>query len=340
MPDAKRKWGGFLQATDPGADKAKWIGLLVTGALLLVFPYVANTYILTVGINILRTAYFAQCWNLMSGYAGLFSFGHAAYFGLGAYLSTWLYVEFGLSPWLGMLVGAAAAGLLGLFMGYLTYRYGLKENYFALTTLAFAEILRVIFNNSRTFNASIGFNIPYKNDWTVFQFQDKRVYYFIAVVMLIGISFFIYRIRRTKTGLYFVALRENEEAADALGVHILRYKLTAIAISSMLTALAGTFYAQYYLFIDPVTCFATNVSISAITPCVLGGVGTVLGPIVGALIITPISAFTNAYFGSFGGLNMVIYGCILVAVIMFLPKGVMGIVLDKLQRKKARAGQK
>ena len=309
--------------------------VLVVVALLLL-PFAANKYILTVAINLLRTAYMAQCWNLMSGYAGLFSFGHSAFFGLGAYGSTVLYVKYGISPWLGMFVGVIFAGLVGLFLGFLACRYNLKDSYFALTTLAFAEILRVIFNNTRYFNASIGFNIPFKNDWKVFQSNDKALFYFVMLAMVIGITVFIWRLRKTKMGLYFVAIRENEDAANALGVNVFRYKLSAIAISAMFTALGGTFFAQYYLFIDPTLTFANTVSINCIAPCVLGGVGTVIGPLIGAMIITPVSEFTNSTFGSIAGLNMVIYGMILIAVIMFLPKGVVGFVNKRLAVARAK----
>lgn len=325
-----------LPATNSKITWPKYIALIAVGVLLIWFPFNTNNYLLTFAITLFRTAYLAQCWNLMSGYAGLFSFGHSAFFGLGAYTSTWLFIEFGVSPWLGMFVGAINAGLVGLFLGYLACRYKLRDSYFALTTLAFAEILRVFFNNSRYFNASIGYNIPYRKDWTLFQFNDKKYFYFIAFIMIIGITYLIYRLRKTKMGLYFVAIREDEDASNALGVNILRYKLYAIGLSAMLTALAGTFYSQFYLFIDPSIAFGNLVSINAIAPCVLGGVGTIFGPVVGAIIITLVSELTNAYFGSFAGLNMVIYGLIVIAVIVFLPQGVFNVIKDAFTSQKVR----
>ncbi len=315
----------------------KIIIFIAVSVFVLSTPAFMSKYSLNLIIAILSSAYLAQCWNLMSGYAGQFSFGHAAFYGLGAYTSSLLYVDYGVSPWFGMLVGMVIAGCVAAVIGYLSFHYNLRGDYFALATLAFAEILRVIFNNTDAFKAAIGVSILYKNDWKVFQFSGKTGYIVVAWVMLAAITIGLYCLTKTKSGLYFVAIRENEDAAKALGINVFKYKMVALIASAMLTALAGTFYAQYYLYIDPSIAFGSTVSVNAITPCIVGGVGTVLGPIIGACIIEPISQLTNAYLSSYIGLNMVIYGLILVVVIIVMPNGVIGLIQKFTGKKKQKS---
>jgi len=303
----------------------KLVILIILCVFVFISPELFSKYEMNIIITILSMAYLAQCWNLMSGFTGQFSFGHAAFYGLGAYTSSLLYTEFGISPWAGMIFGMIVAGIVALIIGYLSFYYNLKGDYFALATLAFAEILRSIFKNTEAFKAAAGVSITYKKDWTVFQFSGKDGYLYIIFIMLLIITFGIYFLKKTKTGLYFVAIRENEDAAKALGINAFKYKMIGLVSSAMLTALAGTFYAQYYLYIDPTIVFGSNVSVNAITPCIIGGVGTVFGPILGAFIIQPVSIITNAYLSKYIGLNMVVYGAILCAAIILMPNGVIGL---------------
>lgn len=303
-----------------------WIILAVICVVVFTAPNFLSKYQMNIVITILSTAYLAQCWNLMSGFTGQFSFGHAAFYGLGAYTSSLLYVDFGITPWIGMLFGTIVAGCVAAIIGYLSFHYNLKGDYFALATLAFAEILRVIFKNTKAFKAAAGVSITYKKDFSILQFGGKAGYMYMIFIMLLLITLGIYFLKKTKTGLYFVAVRENEDAAKALGINAFKYKMIGLIASAMLTALAGTFYAQYYLYIDPTIVFGSTVSTNAITPCIIGGVGTVLGPILGAFIIQPISLLTNAYLSKYVGLNMVVYGAILCLVIILMPKGVLGLV--------------
>ncbi len=329
MSDANDFLGAFLgkavSATIPATSTLSRFLPLALVAALVVFPFAAGDYAVNFMITILFTAYLAQCWNIMSGYAGQFSFGHAAFFGIGAYVSTLLYVDYGLTPWIGMFAGAASAAAVGALIGFLSFRYKLKGDYFALATLAFAEMLRVFVNNMAFTHGSVGVTILYKDQWTEYLFSDKRAYYFIMLVMVAALTFMVSRLTRTKTGLYFVAIRENEDAANALGVNPFRTKLAALMLSSALTALLGTFYAQYYLYIDPSIAFGIHVSQNSIMPCIIGGVGTVFGPVLGAFVMVPLSEITNVLFAGSKGLNMLIYGIILIAVIMYLPNGLLGL---------------
>lgn len=324
-----------INTTSGGMSKLQIIIVLAVSIFVLLTPQFLSSYRLNLVITILTAAYFAQCWNLMSGFTGQFSFGHAAFYGIGAYMSSILSVDYGVNPWIGMLVGMTAAGIVAAIIGYLSFHYNLRGDYFALATMAFCEILRVITKNTQFFHASTGVTIPYSKDWKQMQFGGKEGYLYVAFIMLAAITFGLYKIRKTKVGLYFVAIRENEDAAKALGINAFRYKMTALIASAMLTAIAGTFYAQYYLYIDPTICFGNSVSVSAITPCIIGGTGTIFGPIIGAVIIEPISELTNALLSQYVGLNMVVYGLILVLAILLMPNGVVGL-FHKLKAKKQK----
>ncbi|MBQ2100190.1 MAG: branched-chain amino acid ABC transporter permease [Lachnospiraceae bacterium] len=315
--------------------------ICAVSVFILLTPQMLSNYRLNLVISILTTAYFAQCWNLMSGYTGQFSFGHAAFYGLGAYTSSILFVDYGVNPWIGLICGMAVSGIVAAGIGYLSFHYNLKGDYFALATMAFCEIFRVIFKNTKALHAASGVSIPFSKKFALMQFGSKAGFLYVAFIMLAVITFGLYKIRRTKMGLYFVAVRENEDAARALGINAFKYKMIALIASAMLSAVGGTFYAQYYLYIDPTICFGNTVSVSAITPCIIGGVGTVFGPIIGAAIIKPISEITNSALSSFVGMNMVVYGLILVVVIMVMPKGVIGLVQElrvKMGKKKKTEG--
>lgn len=327
--------GELLKKTTTSKDKkVSTLGMLlliISTIFVIVSPMILTNYRLNLIITILRIAYLAQCWNLMSGYCGQFSFGHAAFFGIGAYVSSLLYTALGISPWIGMIAGMVVAGIIGAIIGILSFMYNLKGDYFALVTLAFAEIFRVIAKNTGWLKAAQGISITFKKDWKVMQFSDKTGFLYLALILLILITVFIYRLQYTKMGKYFIAIRENEDAARALGIDTFKYKMIALVLSAMLTAVAGTFYAQYYLHIDQEIVFVSGVSVDAIIPCILGGVGTVFGPIIGACIIEPISEITNVYLSAYPGMNMVTYGLILVIAIIVLPHGVLGLS-DKFKK--------
>ncbi len=319
----------FKKACVPSANgklsKIQIVVIIAVSIFTLLTPQFLSNYRLNLVITILTSAYFAQCWNLMSGYTGQFSFGHAVFYGLGAYTSSILYVDYGVNPWIGLVVGMLVAGLVAALIGYLSFHYNLRGDYFALATMAFCEIFRVIFKNTKFLHAASGVAISYSKDWKLMQFGSKAGFLYVAFAMLALITFGMYKIRRTKVGLYFVAIRENEDAAKALGINTFKYKMIALIASAMLSAIAGTFYAQYYLYIDPSIAFGNTVSVSAITPCIIGGTGTVFGPIIGAAIIEPISELTNSRLSGYVGMNMVVYGLILVFVIMLMPSGVVGL---------------
>ena len=305
--------------------------LIVLLAIACIFPFLSGRYMLSVGISILIMALLGQSWNIMSGYAGQFSFGHAAFFGIGAYTSSILYLDHGISPWFGMIVGMCLAALVGLLIGVLSFRYKLRGDFFALVTLAFAEILRVLFNNTKALKGAAGVLIPYRINWQEFQFASDRAFYFVLLAIVIIVTVFIAMMSRRKFGICLVAIKENQDAASSLGVPVLKYKLLAMAISAAFAAMAGTFYAQYYGFIDPSVVFAASISVEAIVPCIIGGSGTLGGPLLGALIIIPLQEFSNNLFEGTNGVNMIIYGCLIVLFVVFCRDGIYGTIIRRLK---------
>lgn len=283
-----------------------------------------SQYVIHLAVMILFFAYLGVAWNILGGYAGQFSFGHAAFFGLGAYTSTLLHIHYGVSPWLGMVLGGLAGVLLGLLSGFLSFRYGLRGPYFALVMLAFAEMLRLLFETWMSRTYPLGLPIPLKGtSLLAFQFKDKGPYFYIVLIMLIAATWLCHRLARSKIGAYWMAIRDNEDAAEALGVNAFAYKLLAMAISAFLTALGGTFYAQYFLTLEVNELFGVQISVEILLSAIIGGAGTVFGPLVGAVALQLLSEVTRVYIRAFSGFDLMVYGCVLILVIIFLPQGLL-----------------
>jgi branched-chain amino acid transport system permease protein len=304
--------------------RAAW---LAAAALALGVPPFASPYVVHILVLVLFFAYLGTAWNILGGYAGQFSFGHAAFFGLGAYTSTLLLVRAGVSPWLGLGAGGLVAAAFGCFAGSLAFRYGLRGPYFALVTLAFAEMLRLIAVNWMGIGGPMGILIPLPrggDSWWRLQFREKLPYYYVMLGLLAVALWLTRRLERSRLGYTLAAIRENEDAAEASGVDTRRAKLAAMALSSFLTALGGTFYAQYFSFVDPTLAFGVPVSVEILLRPIVGGPGTLAGPLLGSLVLTPLSELTRWAIRGRPGVDLMIYGAILVVVITFLPRGLMG----------------
>ena len=303
---------------------AEVVASLAVGILVVAPPFLPP-YFLEILISVMLFGYLGAAWNILGGYAGQFSFGHAAYFGIGAYTSTLLFLTLGLTPWLGMLAGGVLAAVFGLFAGYLSFRYGLRGPYFSLVTLAFAEMLRVVAVNTKAVGSSLGLVIPNRESAPLnFVFAGKLPYYYVILAMALAAVWITRRLERSKLGYSLLAIRENENAAEAAGVDSLDMKLRAMALSSFLTALGGTFYAQYFAYIDPTITFGPAVSIQGLLQAIVGGAGTVLGPVIGAFVLTPMSELSRAALRGRAGVDVMLYGLVLILVISFLPNGLMG----------------
>ncbi len=293
---------------------------------LLVPAFVRGEYYLHVLVGVMFFAYMASAWNIVCGYTGQLSLGHSALCGIGGYLSTLLFINVGLTPWVGMFIGAFCATVVGVFVGYPCFR--LRGPYFALTTIAFAEILRIWVENTEEFlgielRGAQGIMVPLKGQslW-LFQFTSKVPYYYIISVMLLIVMAVTFWMERSRMGFYLKAIRADQDAAEALGINSTRYLLSAMALSSFLTALGGSFYAQYFRYINPERNMGLDLSIEVALMGIVGGQGTVLGPVLGAFLLTPAGEITRGFLGGkFMGLHLVIYGLVLVLAVMFLPKG-------------------
>jgi branched-chain amino acid transport system permease protein len=305
---------------------AKRIALLAVLALAIALPsLVANASQLNYAILVLMIAQAGVAWNILGGYAGQVSLGHAAFYGIGAYTSTQLLLLFGLSPWLGMLVGGIAAVLFALAIGWPCFR--LKGHYFAMATIAIAEILQIVVTNWDWLGGAVGLSLPLAEaGWWGFVFNKSKVpYYYIILALLLLTMGASWLIERSFLGYYFRAIKDEPDAARSIGIDLKRYKLIAIAASSFLTALGGSFYAQKELFIDPGSTMATSLSIKIALVAILGGVGSLGGPVIGAVILTLIDEATRAMFGGTGrGTDLIIYALLIIVVAVFYPSGVIG----------------
>ncbi len=318
----------------PRLPSASALSLGALVALAIVLPLaVTNPFAIDIFIRVLLFAFIGVAWNLMGGYARQLSLGHAAYFGLGAYTSTILQIRFGISPWIGMMAGGIVAMAASLPIGAVCFR--LRGPYFAIATIATAQVLMLLFLKFRDFAwGAEGTTLPnLGNAPLMMQFDAKAAYYYIALAMLaVGLAV-TYRIERSWMGYYLVAVGEDEDAAEAIGVNVLRIKRHIYLISAFLTAMAGTFYIQYIYFIDPNTAFSFTVSVEAALVSIVGGIGTLWGPVVGTVLLEATSALLQSWLGgSHGGVQLTVYSLILIAVILWRPTGLIGVLTEAYRR--------
>lgn len=311
----------------PGRSKLKVgaLGILVLAALaypsVFTLPYQQHILIL-----IYMNALMAVGWNIVGGYTGQVSLGNTIFFGMGAYVSGLMLKNLLISPWAGMLVGILLSALLAVVVGYPCFR--LKGHYFAIATIAVAEIVSVIVINTDQLGAAVGLTLPALPSSLVnMQFASKTPYYYVILSFLAISMLTVYWIERSRLGYYFRAIREDQDAARALGINSTKYKLIAFILSAVFASMAGTFYAQYILFIDPPSTVLLNISITMCLMAVLGGVGTLWGPLIGATVLIGISEGTRISMGGSGSaLDLLIYGFLVMAVAVYQPKGLMGLI--------------
>jgi branched-chain amino acid transport system permease protein len=267
----------------------------------------------------------AQSWNLLGGYGGQFSFGHALFFGTGAYAQAIAQIQGHLNPWLALPLAIAAAAVVGLIVGALCFRYGLKGSYFALVTLAFAEVFRIVALSVPFTGAGVGLMVPLREGAANMQFADRRGFVWIALALVVLALLATSALRHSRFGAWLQAVRDNEDAARAVGVNPFRVKLGAIALSGALMGAAGALYVQVFQYLDPGLAYGPATSIEALVAAIVGGLGTLWGPVLGALALNLLAEGTRSLFGALPGINMVIYGAVLVAIVMFAPRGLLGL---------------
>ncbi|MFN3566352.1 MAG: branched-chain amino acid ABC transporter permease [Burkholderiaceae bacterium] len=270
-------------------------------------------------------ALMAQAWNVLAGFGGQFSFGHAVFFGTGAYAMAALQVRLGVNAWAALPVAVAAGAAVGVFIGALTFRYGLRGSYFALATLAFAEIFRILANTFQFTGAGAGLQIPLTRSPATLQFDARAGYLYVVLAFVVAALALATWLKHSRFGAWLQAVRDNEEAAQALGVDAYRVKLGAIAISGAMMAAAGAFYVQYLHYIDPALAYGPHYSVEALVGALVGGIGTVWGPVVGAFALHLLSDATRNALGDVPGVSLMIYGALLVLIVMFAPRGLVGV---------------
>lgn len=269
----------------------------------------------------------ALAWNILGGMAGQMSLGHSLFFGAGAYVSTALYLNMGVNPWIGLVLAVAAGGVLGAGLGYTVFRRNLAGVYFALVTLAVAEMALHIVSNVAALGGANGLAVPSKPDILNIQFASKLGFCYMALAMLTVVSAVILAIHRSRLGYVFLAIRENERSAAALGIDVVQGKVIAAGISGALTALAGPIYANYVLFIDPESVLGVTVSIDALLFSFVGGLGSLFGPLLGAVVLVPLTELMRSMLsGQLSGIHLIAYGAILILVMRLAPQGLWGIL--------------
>ncbi len=307
-------------------------GLVMLSALFVIlclFPLFADDYFVTILILILYFAFVGQAWNIMTGFAGQLSLGHALYVGLGAYAAAALYVKFGISPWIGLTAAIAISAAAGAVIGFLAFRFGVGGVYFAILTIAFAECARIGFDHWGWVGASAGLFLPVAN-YSENDLWNLRgsplMFYYLVLGVTVAAFVLCHALLRSRVGYYWLAIRESPEAAEALGINIFRYKMYAVVLSAAMTSISGVIFAFYYNNLFPEQVFHISRSIEFILGPIIGGIGTLFGPIVGAFVLTALGESVSEVMRSLGvdipGVKQVFYGICLLLVVMFLPDGI------------------
>ncbi len=300
------------------------IGLFV--CLVAMIPIFTSS---GVTLNFVMMALFAcliaQAWNVLGGFGGQFSFGHALFFGTGAYFQAIAQISWGWNPWLALPCAMLTAGLVGAWVGALSFRYGLKGSYFALVTLAFAEVFRIVSLSVPFTGAGVGLMLPLSESWTNMQFGSRAGFVWLILSLVTLALCVTAYLRNSRFGAYLQAVRDNEDAARAVGVNPFHVKTWATVLSGALMGSAGAFYVQVFQYIDPSIGFGSHTSVEALVGAIVGGMGTLWGPVLGALALHVLADITRNLFGQMPGINMVIYGAVLIVIVMFLPRGIAGL---------------
>lgn len=297
---------------------------LFAAAVAVLAATTRSGVLLNLAMMALYGALMAQSWNMLGGYGGQFSFGHALFFGTGAYVQAIAQLQGGINPWLALALAVLAAVLVGLFFGALSFRYGLKGSYFALVTLAFAEVFRILALSVPFTGAGVGLMLPLKEGLGNMQFADRRGFVWLALALVVCGLLATAWLRHSRFGAWLQAVRDNEDAARAIGVNLFRVKLGAIGLSAAFMGAAGALYLQVFQYIDPGIAYGPHTSVEALVAAIVGGLGTLWGPVLGAVVLHLLADLTRNLFGQLPGINMVIYGVVLVLIVLFAPRGLLG----------------
>lgn len=314
--------------------KMPYVRILVFGGLMCLLPLVLTTYYLHIAILVLIWAFLACAWNILGGYGGQHSFGHGLYFGIGAYAVAYLVNRFGLTPWVGLLVAIVLSAAAAAFIGWVVFRLSLKGGYFALVMIALTEAAVYIVSNINALGGAGGLEIEYRGNSVAFlQFAGKGGYFYIGLILLVFILLLTQWYKRKRFFYQLMAVRDNEDAAEALGVDTVKAKIKANVMSGVLCAVGGVFYIQYFLYVSPRSVFGESVSVQILLFAIFGGLGTVWGPVVGACLLVPLGEIARAELGNtFQGAHLLLYGAVMVLTMLFMPNGIVG-AADRLRKR-------
>jgi branched-chain amino acid transport system permease protein len=302
------------------------VGIFLFVALVAGIPLATDSgVILNFVMMALYAALLAQAWNILGGFGGQFSFGHALFFGTGAYIQAIAQLQGGLNAWLALVLAVAGSAGVGALVGALSFRYGLKGSYFALVTLAFAEVFRILALSVPFTGAGVGLMLPLHESFANMQFGSRKGYVYLVLAFVAAALLLTWWLKHSRFGAYLQAVRDNEDAARAIGVNPFGVKLGAIVLSGGLMGAGGAFYVQVFQYIDPGIAYGPGTSVEALVAAIVGGMGTLWGPVLGALVLHVLADLTRNLFGQLPGINMVIYGMVLVLIVMFLPRGIAGL---------------
>jgi branched-chain amino acid transport system permease protein len=314
-------------------------GALVVFGLAAVIPLVVrDAYFLDAVVLILMWGAVSAAWNIAAGYAGQASLGHAAFFGIGTYAAALVTTKFDRSPWLGLVIGVLVSMLAGLAVGYLSNR--LRGPYFALSTIAFSQVLLIVASRWRGFTSgSEGIPVPFRPGFATLGLGHVAWVYLILVVSVVYYAIEVF-LERSRIGYQLAGVREDEDAAEALGIASRRLKVLAITLSAGLTSICGTFWAEYVAFVDPAHVFSIDLSVRFALNTIIGGTGVAIGPWLGSILITSLETYLRATFSGvttgFTGIYLIIYGAVLILVVRFVPEGLSG-VLARMRARLVRA---
>jgi branched-chain amino acid transport system permease protein len=319
------------------AQRRAYVLLAIVAVALIVLPFVSGSYLLSVATLILFFAFTGQAWNVMMGFAGQLSLGHSLYVGLGAYAAAGLYFHYGIGPWAGVWLAIALCVAAGAAIGFLAFRFGISGVYFALLTIAFAEFTRIGFDHIGWLGGPGGLfiKVEQRDSWDLLNLRGTpKMFYFVMLGLTAGAFALCAWLLRSRAGYYWQAIREDEDAAQALGINTFRWKMIAVAISAAMTGVSGVFFAFYYNNLFPEQIFHISRSIEIILGPIIGGLGTLFGPILGAAVLTILADGITEIMAAAGievpGVKQVFYGLCLLVVIMFLPHGIWPTIARRL----------
>jgi len=307
-------------------ERIKILFPLIFLVLLIVLPLIFDHHFFKhVMIMIFFYATLSEAWNILGGYVGQISLGNAIFFGVGAYTSSMLLLHYNVSPWIGLLIGGLLAVLLAIVIGMPIFK--LRAQYFVIATLCLGEAIRIISQNVKFIGGQTGLELPLVDSLKNMTFLSNNIgFYYISLAILSFCIIFIYILLNSKLGYYFKMIRTEEDVANSLGIDVRLYKLVAISLMAFITAIVGSCYAQYFLYIEPNMVFALEMSEKIALISVLGGVGTIWGPTIGAFILIPIIEISRIYFGGLGrGIDLFLYGFLMLIIILFKPEGIVTI---------------